>query len=133
MPEHPVEKTEAEWKAQLGDAAYHVLRRSGTERPFTGEFCAHEALGTYACRGCGHELFATEQKYHSGCGWPSFWSELATARIEKRLDQSHGMVRVELLCPNCGGHLGHVFNDGPPPTGVRYCINSLSLSFIPRP
>ena len=133
MPSYPVQKTEAEWRLQLGDAAFHVLREAGTERPYTGEFCDHEQTGTYACRACGQALFASAHKYHSGCGWPSFWSELEGAHIERRMDYGHGMVRIELLCPSCGGHLGHIFNDGPPPTGVRYCINSLSLSFTPAP
>lgn len=132
MPKYKVEKTAEEWKAELGDAAYHVLREAGTERAFTGEYYKHEEEGVYACRACGFELFASTQKYHSGCGWPSFWTELETANIERIMDYSHGMERIELRCSHCGGHLGHVFNDGPPPTGTRYCINSLSLRFVKK-
>ncbi len=131
MPTYPIEKSEAEWRAQLGEAAFHVLRQGGTERPFTGEYYPSTDFGTYHCRACGHALFSSQQKYHSGCGWPSFWSELETAQIQRVMDYGHGMVRVELRCSHCGGHLGHIFNDGPPPTGVRYCINSLSLTFNP--
>ena len=127
--DYKVNKTEEEWQNELSPEAYRVLRQKGTERPFTGEYTDNEEKGTYSCAGCGFELFNSEQKYHSGCGWPSFWTELETANIEQKRDTSHGMIRVELLCSNCGGHLGHIFNDGPPPTGTRYCINSVSLKF----
>ncbi len=126
---YKVNKTEEEWQKELSPEEYRVLRQKGTERPFTGEYTNNEEKGTYSCAGCGFELFTSEQKYHSGCGWPSFWTELDTANIEQKKDPSHGMTRVELLCSICGGHLGHIFNDGPPPTSTRYCINSVSLKF----
>jgi peptide-methionine (R)-S-oxide reductase len=107
-----------------------VLRQAGTERPFTGELYEHYEEGVYSCAACDFDLFASENKYASGCGWPSFWGELETANIERKLDLSHGMVRTELLCSNCGSHLGHIFNDGPlDKGGARYCINSVSMTF----
>lgn len=127
-----VNKTEEEWKEILTPEEYRVLRQAGTERAFTGEYTDTKEDGTYSCAGCGFELFASENKYHSGCGWPSFWGELESASIVQKEDNSHGMRRIELLCSNCGGHLGHIFNDGPPPTGVRYCINSVSMKFKPE-
>lgn len=127
---YKVVKTEKEWSENLTAEQYRVLRQKGTERPFTGTYNNHTEQGTYACAACDFELFASENKYSSGCGWPSFWGELATANIEKKMDSTHGMIRTELLCSNCGSHLGHVFNDGPKDKGgLRYCINSASMTF----
>ncbi|MCH2044334.1 MAG: peptide-methionine (R)-S-oxide reductase MsrB [Saprospiraceae bacterium] len=128
-----VEKTEQEWKAQLNDLEYYVLRQAGTERPFTGEYYKHEEKGVYSCKACGHDLFESTHKFHSGCGWPSFWGELESAEITQKVDYSHGMNRIELLCSNCNSHLGHIFNDGPKKLGgMRYCINSVCLDFRPK-
>ena len=124
------EFTEEEWKEKLSKEEYHVLREKGTERAFTGKYWNHKAKGTYRCAGCGVELFSSDAKFDSGCGWPSFYAALDEDKIEEKLDLSHGMRRVEVVCKNCGGHLGHVFEDGPrDKTGLRYCINSVSLDF----
>lgn len=125
-----VEKSEEEWREQLSPMQFAVLRESGTERAFTGKYWNTKTKGTYVCAGCGKPLFKSEQKYASGCGWPSFFEELDDADIEVVVDRSHGMVREEILCRDCGGHLGHVFPDGPPPTGRRYCVNSASIELI---
>ncbi len=124
-----VEKTDAEWKAQLTPMQYRVLRKAGTERAGTGALLHNKQAGTYTCAGCGAELFASGEKYESGCGWPSFYQTSHASNIAERVDSSVGMRRTEVLCSNCGGHLGHVFEDGPQPTGQRYCINSASLGF----
>lgn len=122
------ELTEEEWKKKLTPEEFHILREKGTERPFTGEYDKFYKDGTYKCAGCGTELFTSSSKYDSGCGWPAFY-EAMPEKIQESADNSFGMTRVEITCENCGGHLGHVFNDGPQPSGLRYCVNSISLDF----
>ena len=126
-----IQKTDAEWRAELTPEQYRILRRKGTERAFTGAYRDTETPGVYRCAGCGQELFASEAKFDSGCGWPSFDRPLDGSAVEEHEDRSQGMVRTEVTCSRCGGHLGHVFPDGPPPTGLRYCLNSASLKFVP--
>jgi peptide-methionine (R)-S-oxide reductase len=126
----PVEKTEAEWRAQLTPAQYAVLRGHGTERPGSCALLNEKRVGTFSCAGCGQSLFMTGRKFESGTGWPSFFEPLQGS-IETTVDRSYGMERTEVHCSQCGGHLGHVFPDGPPPTGLRYCINGVALNFDP--
>jgi peptide-methionine (R)-S-oxide reductase len=132
MP-YKVNKSAEEWKEKLSSEQYRVLREHGTERPFTGELYENKEEGVYSCGACGFDLFSSEHKYNTGCGWPSYWGELDSATIERKVDLTHGMVRTELLCSNCGSHLGHAFNDGPRDKGgERYCINSISMIFRPN-
>ncbi len=113
----------------MSPAEYHVLREKGTEPPFTGKYLKNNKKGSYICAACGNELFISDTKFDSGTGWPSFWEAISKDSLELKVDSSHGMNRTEVVCKKCGGHLGHVFNDGPKPTGQRYCMNSISLKF----
>lgn len=124
-----VNLTEEQWKAKLTPEQYHVLREKGTDRPFTGKYYLHNEKGKYSCAGCGEELFTSDMKFDSDCGWPSFDKEIAGGKIKKVKDTSYGMVRTEIVCAKCGSHLGHLFDDGPTLTGMRYCVNSTSISF----
>lgn len=125
-------KTDEEWKKELSPEAYKILREKGTERPFTGKYWDNFELGTYVCAACGTELFESNAKFESGCGWPSYFEPIDSSRIIYKEDRSFGMIRTEVMCAKCGGHLGHVFDDGPPPTGKRYCINSGAMKLIKK-
>ena len=124
-----IKKTEEEWRLQLNEEQYRITREAGTEPPFSGIYVDHHDKGTYRCICCQHPLFSSEAKFDSGCGWPSFSSELVANGITEEVDLAHGMRRVEVRCPECDAHLGHVFNDGPDPSGIRYCINSTSINY----
>jgi peptide-methionine (R)-S-oxide reductase len=132
LPKDPKSMTDADWRKVLTPEQYEVLRKQGTERSFTGAYWDEHRKGTYRCAGCGAELFKADEKFDSGTGWPSFTQPADDCMVEERVDRAHGMVRTEVRCHNCGGHLGHVFDDGPGPTGMRYCINSCSLDFEPE-
>lgn len=125
-----IQKSEAEWRRQLTEMEYYVLREEGTERAFTGDLWDNHEHGVYICRGCSLPLFSSETKFNSGTGWPSYYQPMAPEFVKENTDNSHGMTRTEVECARCGGHLGHVFPDGPPPTGLRYCINAVSLDFV---
>lgn len=129
---YPVTKSDAEWRALLSPMEFHILREKGTERAFTGKYYGFDEAGSYHCAGCGAELFSSDSKFDCGSGWPSFWTPANEAAVHSERDERYGMVRDEVLCARCGGHLGHVFDDGPRPTGLRYCINSVALEFKPK-
>ncbi|MEO5640734.1 MAG: peptide-methionine (R)-S-oxide reductase MsrB [Sphingomicrobium sp.] len=127
-----IERSDEEWRKLLGPDRYRILRQAGTEAPFSGDLLKNKRAGDYVCAGCGEPLFDSDAKYDSGCGWPSFTAPLAEQAVDELTDQSHGMVRTEVRCAKCDGHLGHVFPDGPGPAGLRYCINSASLDFAAK-
>ncbi|MBB3256722.1 peptide-methionine (R)-S-oxide reductase [Paraburkholderia bannensis] len=129
---YPGHKSDAEWRAKLDPTQYQVTRHAATERAFTGKYWDHHERGIYDCVCCGTKLFESDTKFDSGCGWPSYFRPIDGEVIEERTDRSHGMLRIEVRCKNCGAHLGHVFEDGPAPTGLRYCINSAALQFEPK-
>jgi methionine-R-sulfoxide reductase len=126
----PVQKSDTEWRRLLTPEQFSVLREKATERPFTGKYYLTDEHGIYTCAACGNELFRSDDKFDAGCGWPSFSEQISQGNILTQPDSSHGMIRTEILCARCGGHLGHLFDDGPKPTGQRYCVNSASLNFI---
>ncbi|WP_117190551.1 peptide-methionine (R)-S-oxide reductase MsrB [Rhizobium terrae] len=126
-----IQKSDAQWREELSPEQYRILRQAGTERAFTGPFWNSKEKGLYRCAGCGEELFISDTKFDSGCGWPSYFEPVKPGAVTEHRDMTHGMIRTEVRCANCGGHLGHVFPDGPPPTGLRYCINGHSMTFEP--
>ena len=130
--DYKVKKTDAEWRAQLDPMQFEVARKAATERPFSGKFWDHWSEGNYNCVGCGTPLFKSDTKFDAGCGWPSYFEPINSAVVERIADKTLGMVRVEVRCNNCGSHLGHVFEDGPEPTGERFCINSAAIDFAPK-
>ncbi len=132
MSDYEVKKTDAEWRASLEPLQYEVARHAATERPFSGEYWDHWADGRYNCVGCGTPLFESRTKFDAGCGWPSYYAAINGEVVERVVDRSHGMVRIEVRCHRCGSHLGHVFPDGPEPTGERFCINSAAIHFAPK-
>ncbi len=129
---YPYQKTEAEWKEILTAKEFRILRKKGTETPWFNEYNDNKEKGLYVCAGCGQQLYSSEHKYNSRSGWPSFWKPIADSLVAEEIDNSYFMTRTEIVCSNCGGHLGHVFDDGPEPTGLRYCMNSAAMDFIPE-
>jgi peptide-methionine (R)-S-oxide reductase len=127
-----IRKSDSEWRSELSEEQYSVTRKKGTEPPFSGEYEDTETQGTYVCVCCGQPLFSSEAKYHSGSGWPSYWQPIAAENVEMERDTAHGMDRTEVLCSRCDAHLGHVFEDGPQPTGMRFCINSAAMRLIEK-
>lgn len=130
--EKKINKTDKEWRQLLTREEYAVTRKKATEPPFSGKYCYSKGKGIYQCVCCGHELFSSETKFDSGSGWPSFWTPISEDNLKTETDYSHGMIRTEVRCSSCEAHLGHLFDDGPPPTGQRYCINSVSLKFVDK-